>query len=239
MLSACRCSRSGIYETAPWLKIIVGTGVRGANHVGRSDQVRGRRNTIVEPFGGDRARTGMRPSFEETFRGEYPALHRYLRRRVGMATADDLAASTFATAYENWAKLDPERAVRPWLYGIASHLLHRHWRTERRTLRAWTRTHVDPTAYEETDVAADRIDAAVRVSALVAALAALRPRDREVLLLSVWAELGDREIAEALGLPIGTVKSRLSRTKARLRRKVGENMSPDSRPALHQLTKEA
>jgi RNA polymerase sigma-70 factor (ECF subfamily) len=180
----------------------------------------------------------MRPSFEETFRGEYPALHRYLRRRVGAATADDLAAATFTAAYENWQKLDPERSVRPWLYGIASNLLHRHWRSERRMLRARARTGVDPIAPDESDDTAARVDAGLPALGLASALAELRPRDRELLLLSVWAELGDREIAEALDLPIGTVKSRLSRAKARLRRELDAQARPQPRPSLTRLTKE-
>jgi RNA polymerase sigma-70 factor (ECF subfamily) len=180
----------------------------------------------------------MRPSFEETFRSEYPALHRYIRRRVGAGAADDLAAATFTAAYESWDKLDPERAVRPWLYGIAANLLHRHWRSERRSLRAWARTGVDPIAHDDTEDVAARIDAGLPTLGIVAALAELRPRDRELLLLSVWAELSDREIAEALDVPLGTVKSRLSRVKERLRRDIDAHTRPEPRPSLSRLTKE-
>jgi RNA polymerase sigma-70 factor (ECF subfamily) len=168
----------------------------------------------------------VRPSFDEVFRAEFPALHRYVRRRVGTSTADDLAADTFAAALARWDRLDPNRPVRPWLYGIAANLLRHHWRRERRQLRAYARTGVDAIVEDLDDVVA-RADASGR--RVAAALADLRPADRELLLLHAWAELTDVEIADALGLPLGTVKSRLHRTRGRLRNRLeasgqGESM---------------
>jgi RNA polymerase sigma factor (sigma-70 family) len=158
----------------------------------------------------------MRPSFEGVFKTEFAPMHRYLRRRVGPAVADDLTAATFATAYAQWSRLDPTRPMRPWLYGIAANLARRHWRDERRMLRAYARTGIDPVLAED-DAAIDRLAADARRRELAAALAGLRPRDREILLLHAWAELSDAEIASALALPTGTVKSRLHRTRERLR----------------------
>jgi RNA polymerase sigma factor (sigma-70 family) len=162
----------------------------------------------------------VRPSFDAVFKAEFPALHRYLCRRVGAAFADELTAATFAAAYESWARLDPERPPRPWLYGIAANLVRHHWRDERRMLRAYARTGADPVLVDESE-ALDRIEAQARRRALAAALAELRPRDREILLLRAWAEFSDAEIAAALSLPIGTVKSRLHRTREQLRNRLG------------------
>ncbi len=161
----------------------------------------------------------MRPSFDGVFEAEFPALHRFLRRRVGAAFADELTASTFAAAYESWARFDAERPLRPWLYGIAANLVRHHWRDERRMLRAYARTGLDPVLAEDSD-ALDRVEAQARRRELAAALAELRPRDREILLLHAWAELSDAEIAAALSLPIGTVKSRLHRTRQCLRNRL-------------------
>jgi DNA-directed RNA polymerase specialized sigma24 family protein len=61
-----------------------------------------------------------------------------------------LTAATFAAAYEGWARLDPERPLRPWLYGIAANLVRHHWRHERRMLRAYARTGADPVKRRET-----------------------------------------------------------------------------------------
>ena len=86
----------------------------------------------------------MGGSFEEAFEAEFVSLHRYLARRLGASAADDLAADTFAVAFRSWDRLDPARPVRPWLYGIAANLVRHHWRKERRMLRAYARTGVDP-----------------------------------------------------------------------------------------------
>ncbi len=163
----------------------------------------------------------MGGSFEDAFEAEFASLHRYLARRLGASAADDLAAETFAVAFRSWNRLDPARPVRPWLYGIAANLVRHHWRRERRMLRAYARTGVDPVLAEE-DEAVDRADAEVRHRELAEALAALRPDEREILLLHAWADLTDAEIATALALPVGTIKSRLSRTRERLR-----NQLPD------------
>ena len=163
----------------------------------------------------------MGRSFEDAFEAEFASLHRYLARRLGGATADDLAAETFAVAFRTWDRLDPTRPVRPWLYGIAANLVRHHWRKERRMLRAYARTRVDPVLAQEDETVA-RADADARHRELAAGLAGLRRDEREILLLHAWAELSDSEIAGALGVPVGTVKSRLSRTREKLRNQLTE-----------------
>ena len=187
----------------------------------------------MEPLGDERETVGV-ASFEDVFAAEFRPLYRYLRRRVSAAAAEDLAEAAFATAFASWERLDPARPVRPWLYGIAANLLRRYWRDERRMLRAYARTGVDPVLAEE-DEAIAHLDADADRRALVAALAELRPRDREILLLHAWAELSDSEIAAALSLPVGTVKSRLHRTRERLRNRLDPDgqvaVKPSSSPA--------
>ena len=163
----------------------------------------------------------MGRSFEDAFEAEFPALHRYLARRLGFSAADDLSAETFAIAFRNWERLDADRPVAPWLYGIAANLIRHHWRKEQRMLRAYARTGVDPIVADHEE-AAERVDAQSQQRAVADALAALRPADREILLLHAWAELSDSEIADAIGLPPGTVKSRLSRTRERLRNRLAD-----------------
>jgi RNA polymerase sigma factor (sigma-70 family) len=161
------------------------------------------------------------PSFADVYRCEFAAVHRYVRRRVGRDAADDVSAATFAAAYADWARLDPSRPIRPWLYGIATNLLRRHHRDEERKLRAYARTGVDPvSSWDESDVVR-RLDANAQQRALAVALAALRPDDRDVLLLHAWAGLSNAEIAAALSVPLGSVKSRLHRTRERMRNHLG------------------
>jgi RNA polymerase sigma factor (sigma-70 family) len=116
--------------------------------------------------------------------------------------------------------------------GIAANLLRHHWRNERRMLRAYARTGVDA-VLDEVEGHGQRMDAAAGFRAVAGEIAGLRVRDREILLLHAWAELSDREIAQALGLPIGTVKSRLHRTRARLRNRIeGDGQSELNRPIV-------
>jgi RNA polymerase sigma factor (sigma-70 family) len=158
------------------------------------------------------------PRFAEIFDRHFGELHRYLRRRVGKELADDLAAETFARAFASRHRYDIAHPdARPWLFGIAANLLRRHARTERRRLLAYARSGVDPVSPSEIENVAGRLDAQAAGPRIAAALAALSAGHREVLLLFAWAELSYEEIGVALGLPVGTVRSRLSRARARMR----------------------
>ena len=159
-------------------------------------------------------------SFDQVFEAEYRPLRGYLYRRLGSSDADELAAETFAIAYRRWDDLDPSRPVRPWLYGIAANLLRHQWRKERRMLRAHARSGNDQIPAQDEDASVKRADAEAQRRSLAAALAELRLGEREVLLLHAWADLTDAEIAEALSLPIGTVKSRLHRARVRMRNRL-------------------
>lgn len=154
----------------------------------------------------------------ETFGGvfdrHFVAVHRYLTRRVGRERADDLASQTFTVAFERRASFRPEAVgARPWLLGIATHLVLNNRRYEQRLLETVARVGAEP---EMTVGRSDREPPEVD-SELAAALAALDGDQRDVLLLVAWGELSYEEIAEALGIPIGTVRSRLSRARATVR----------------------
>jgi RNA polymerase sigma factor (sigma-70 family) len=162
-------------------------------------------------------------AFAELFDRHAVAVHRYLARRIGPTTADDLLAQTFLVAFEGRAGYDRARPdARPWLYGIATNLLRRHRRDEVRQYDAWARTGVDPTAAPNTECHADRVaeraDAEMKSPRLAAALAELKTPDRDALLLFAWCDLSYAEIAVALDIPVGTVRSRLNRARAIVRR---------------------
>ena len=108
----------------------------------------------------------------------------------------------------------------PWLYGIATNLLHRQRRAERRQLHAYSRSGVDRwIAYE--DQADARVDGAALDARLAGALAAMRPRERDALLLYALADLSYEEVALALDVPVGTVRTWLHRARATARRELG------------------
>ncbi|MER6597625.1 RNA polymerase sigma factor [Streptomyces parvus] len=155
----------------------------------------------------------------ELFAGLYdrhaPDIHRYAARRLGEGAADDITAETFLIAFRTRARYDTaHRLARPWLYGIAANLIGKHRRTEVRALKALARTGHDPVAASWSDRSDDRI--AVQAP-LAGALASLSPGDRHVLLLVAWADLGYQEVAEALRIPLGTVRSRLNRARRKVR----------------------
>jgi len=156
--------------------------------------------------------------FGKLFDEHAGALHRYLARRVGPTIADDLVSDAFLTALRQRHAYDPARAgFRAWLYGIASNLVRRHVRDELRALRASARLSVDAPSDGLAGAVAERLDARARVARLAGALAALSAEDREVLLLTSWAGLSPAEIAAALDIPAGTVRSRLHRARRWLR----------------------
>ncbi|WP_405084280.1 RNA polymerase sigma factor [Microbispora sp. NBC_01389] len=148
-------------------------------------------------------------------------IHAYAGRRLGPEHADDVTAETFFVAFRKRHRYDTSRPdARPWLYGIAGNLISGHRRAEVRRLRALARAPHDAGergAHEE-ERGAERASAAALRPALAAALARLSSAERDLLLLVAWADLSYEETAEALRIPIGTVRSRLHRVRAKLRR---------------------
>jgi RNA polymerase sigma-70 factor (ECF subfamily) len=103
----------------------------------------------------------------------------------------------------------------PWLYGIGSNLLLKYRRGEARRLRASARMAADTATDRRPSAAA--LDARVLFPRVADAIEALPDGERETLLLFVWEDLSYQSVAEALELPIGTVRSRLNRARAQLR----------------------
>lgn len=150
-------------------------------------------------------------------------IHRYAAARLGTQVADDLAAETFLVAFRKRASFDSARgAVRPWLYGIATNLVAQHRRSEGRRLEAFQRAPADGGAdggHEDRVTA--RVTAASAQGSLAAEIARLPEGDRDVLILVAIAGLSHEEISQTLGIPPGTVGSRLSRVRRRLRAALG------------------
>jgi RNA polymerase sigma-70 factor (ECF subfamily) len=156
--------------------------------------------------------------FATVFDRHFAAIHRYLARRADGPVADDLASQTFVVALERRGTFrEGERDARPWLYGIATNLLRNHRREEQRQSQVDAAVEATGPWVVEAAPALARIESAEQRAALEAALAQVDPDQRDVLLLYALAELSYEEIAAALSLPVGTVRSRLSRARAHLR----------------------
>jgi RNA polymerase sigma factor (sigma-70 family) len=161
-------------------------------------------------------------SFAGLFDRHHGELYRYLRRRVGPSLAADIAAETFLTAFARRDRYRPDgQSVRPWLYGIAHNLLRNHSRSERRQWLAYARhgevPDVDQSAADAFGNADSRADAAAAAARIGPVMAGLAPADRDVLLLFAWADMSYADIASALQIPVGTVRSRLNRARRQLR----------------------
>jgi RNA polymerase sigma-70 factor (ECF subfamily) len=146
------------------------------------------------------------------------AIYNYCFRRVGdWAIAEDIVSVVFLEAWRRRKTLrDPDKAL-PWLYGIATNVVRNRRRAQRRYAAALRRV---PAAQPEPDFAADtlaRLDDERLVQGALEDLAALPAAELDVFVLCAWLEVGYEDAAAALSIPIGTVRSRLSRARRRLR----------------------
>ena len=149
-------------------------------------------------------------AFALLFDRHFRAIHRFLRGRVGVELADDLASETFVVAFRRRLAYDLSREdTRPWLYGIAVNLMRDHRRSEERRLRAYVLAAAGERSAGEIEEPLD--------PTVAGALLRLSKPERDLVLLHAWADLSYEQLAEALALPLGTVRSRLSRAKTKLR----------------------
>lgn len=179
-----------------------------------------------EPLAPLRAIHPVEIDFPVLFEEYYDQIAAYLtRRQVDRSTAEDLAQLTFLEAYDRRATYDHRKGTaRGWLFGIATNLMRHHFRSERRRLRAYGRAvsrQVQP--QDGCDEICTRLDARASAGAIAAALATLSLGDYEVLTLHCWAELSHEEIAVAVGVPKGTVKSRLNRARRQVRSQLDQS----------------
>jgi RNA polymerase sigma factor (sigma-70 family) len=180
--------------------------------------------------------------FERCFEVNFVVVHRFIARRVGAPLADDLAAETFATAFRRRHSFDPRLASsRAWLLGIANNLVRGYWRAEQHTLALSSRLEAEARSIGREGGPEAQAAASGLAPRVARALASIPPGQRDVLLLHAWGGLADDEVAVALGLPAGTVRSRLWRARSALRSQlmrrdahfdVGETLAPDASPGL-------
>ena len=148
-------------------------------------------------------------------------IHRYAARRLGQQPAADVVSDVFLAAFRNRGRYELSRAdARPWLYGIATKVISQHLRSEGRRAHLLAAVAAASPAEAAADDIGDRITAQRLHQVLRGVLAGLSPADRELVLLVAWAELPYEQVAQALQIPIGTVRSRLHRVRAKIRRAI-------------------
>jgi RNA polymerase sigma-70 factor (ECF subfamily) len=173
-------------------------------------------------------RAGEPVAFGLLFDAYAGIVYRHAVQRTGdWATAEEVVSLTFLEAWRLRERLLPEGgSPLPWLLGIATNVLRNMSRAARRHREALQRLPARPSVPDFAGELVDRIHDESRLAAVRQALGRLRRHEQEVFVLCVWSGLDYAAAAEALGVPVGTVRSRLSRARDRLRRFVEAEREP-------------
>jgi len=166
----------------------------------------------------DQVRAGDAEAFGLLFERHGRAIYNYcFRRTADWVIAEDLTSIVFLEAWRRRDKeLLPDKVV-PWLYGIATNVVRNRRRSLRRHADALGRVEPPGHTADFAEDLVDRLDDEAQMGAVVRLVAELPRRQQDVLALCVWSGLSYDEAATALDLPIGTVRSNLSRARSRLR----------------------
>ena len=165
-----------------------------------------------------RASAGDADAFGELFDRHAAAVYNFcFRLTADWSAAEDLMSATFVQAWRRAGQVRLEDAVLPWVLAVARNLCLNHRRSLRRRVAGLSRVPVPGSAPDHADEVAGRLDDERAMRAVHRALAALRDDDRAVVDLVLLGGLPYAEAAAALGVPVGTVRSRLSRAKSRLK----------------------
>jgi RNA polymerase sigma-70 factor, ECF subfamily len=166
----------------------------------------------------ERSRAGDPDAFTELFERHAKAIYNYCFRRSGdWSAAEDLLSLVFLEAWRRRDKELPPAKVLPWLFGIATNVSRNRRRSERRFRAALASMPAVRPENDFEDEADDRLDDERRMKEALALLAELPRREQDVVVLCAWSGLSYEDAALALGVPAGTVRSRLSRARRRLR----------------------
>jgi RNA polymerase sigma factor (sigma-70 family) len=165
------------------------------------------------------ASLGEPARFGTIFDRHATVVHRYLVRRLGPDEAEALVGEVFRIAFEKRACYDPlQPTARPWLYGIATNLVSKHRRREARRIHAVARLAAQRLPpLDLGDEVTGVVDAVERWPRVARAVMSLPEPERDTLILHVWEALSYEDVAAALGVPVGTVRSRLHRARQRIR----------------------
>ncbi|MFF3373104.1 RNA polymerase sigma factor [Streptomyces sp. NPDC002680] len=188
---------------------------------------------VMEPPFRARIRAGDENSFRVLFQEHGRAVYNHCFRLTGdWSVAEDCVSLTFLETWRMREKVEPDGgSLLPWLLGIATNVVHHRRRTARRHRALMERMPPPGLLPDFADEVVGRLEDQQRIAAVRKALDQLSRPDREVLALCVWAGLDYAATAEALGIPVGTVRSRLSRARRRLEKLALKNLGQDLEPA--------
>jgi RNA polymerase sigma factor (sigma-70 family) len=174
----------------------------------------------VEPSLRIRVRAGDKHAFGLLFEEHARAVYNHAFRLTGnWSTAEEVVSLTFLEAWRLRSTIRAEGgSLLPWLLVIALNVTRNISRAARRHHAAMSRLPAGTAVPDFADELADRIDDAARLETVRAGLRRLRRGEQDVIALCVWSGLSYAQAAAALGVPVGTVRSRLSRARGKLQR---------------------
>lgn len=167
-----------------------------------------------------RAAEGDSAAFAQLYDRHSRSVYNFLYRRTGSwSDAEDLTSAVFLHAWRRRTEVVVDRdSVLPWLYRVAEYTARNEWRAKTRYRRAVAAAGVlTENVRDHADEVAGRIDDSDQLRAARESLKRLSRPEREIVELCIWAGLDQQAAAVALDVPIGTVKSRLSRARKHLR----------------------
>ena len=167
---------------------------------------------------------GSSEAFVELNERHLRVVYNYCFRRTGdWALAEDLSSAVFLETWRRRGEVDvADGSLVPWLLGVATNVIRNSRRTARRYRNAVARLptwHSDPDFADDID---ERLDAESRMRGILARVSELPRKDQEILALCAWMGLSYEDAARALAIPVGTVRSRLSRARTKLREPLGD-----------------
>lgn len=170
-------------------------------------------------------------SFDELYETFADSVFGYIARRLGSQLAEDLTSQAFAEAWACRGQFDASRgSLQGWLFGIATNLIRLHRRQEYRQLKAYGRAAEVPSVSNPEMRIVERLTATDQWPMVARALSDLNVGERDVLWLHIVMGLPYADVADALDIPVGTVRSRLSRGRVRLAKAIEDATVPG--PAL-------
>nr|WP_067285588.1 RNA polymerase sigma factor [Streptomyces jeddahensis] len=183
-----------------------------------------------------RIRDGDADAVGELFDAYARSVYNHAFRLTGdWSAAEDVVSLTFLEAWRLRGRVDADGgSLRPWLLGIATNVARNTRRAARRHTAAVARLPRPEPVRDIADGVAEQLDDAAYLRAVRAAVDRLRRPEREVLALCVWGELDYATAARVLGIPVGTVRSRLSRARAKLAAELaaGRGQTRDGRTSV-------
>jgi RNA polymerase sigma factor (sigma-70 family) len=183
----------------------------------------------------ERIRAGDREAFAQLYAEHARTVYNHAYRLTGdWSVAEEVMGDTFLDAWRGREQLEPgDGTLKPWLLGVATNKARNAKRGIGRRLAFLARRPAPAPVADFAEEAAGRIDDARQLAAVREVYGRLRRGEQEVLALCVWSGLDYAQAAEAMGIPVGTVRSRLSRARARLRKLAAQRLAEDMKEPPH------